>query len=142
MSFLSMDTTLDKEEYAKNIYIIRRKLSELKAINGSRWEYAVGNFVVNMYPYEIGDVPRGQLDSPVRHEKLSVVVNEKTKSGSVSSISLRDDSRFKNYEPIQYDVIETPSGKINVSNGDNMPILHLCELIRYLHRLSNLTAFT
>jgi hypothetical protein len=136
-----MDNTLDQEEYAKNIYVIKHKLSELKPINGSRWEYSVGNFTVHMYPYEIGDVPRSQMNSPVRHDKLSVVVNEKTKAGSVSSICLRDDSRFKNYEPIQYDVIETPSGKINVSNGDNMPILQLCELIRYLHRLSNLTAF-
>jgi hypothetical protein len=136
-----MDTTLDSEEYAKNIYIIRRKLSELKPISNNRWEYAVGNFVVVMYPYEIGDVPPKQMDTPVRHEKLSVVLNEKAKSGTVSSVSLRDDSRFKNYEPIQYNVFESPTGRVNLSNGDNMPILHLCELIRYLHRLSNLTAF-
>jgi hypothetical protein len=136
-----MDTTLDQEEYAKNIYIIKRKLSELKAIGGHRWEYAVGNFVVVMYPYEIGDVPPKQMDSPVRHEKLSIVLNEKAKTGTVSSVSMRDDSRFKNYEPIQYNVIESPNGKINLSNGDNMPLLHVCELIRYLHRLSNLTAF-
>ncbi len=134
-----MDTFED--DNPKNIYVIMRKLADLKPINGTRWEYVVGRFIVNIYPYEIGDVPPGQVDTPVRHEKVSVVVNETTKSGVTSSVSLRDDPRFKNYEPIQYNVMVTPNGKINLSNGDNMPILHLCELIRYLHRLSNLTAF-
>lgn len=136
-----MDTTLDQEEYAKNIYVIRHKLADLKPINNSRWEYPVGRFNVVMYPYQIQDTPHHQYDNIIKHEKLSVVINETTKSGSTSSISLRDDPRFKNYEPIQYNVFESPLGKINLSNGDNMPILHLCELIRYLHRLSNLTAF-
>lgn len=134
-----MDTFED--DNPKNIYVIKRKLADLKPYGGHRWEMSIGNFTVVMFPYETGDVPPGQVDTPVRHEKLSVVLNERTKGGTTSSVSLRDDQRFKNYEPIQYNVIETPNGKINLSNGDNMPLLQLCELIRYLHRLSGLTAF-
>lgn len=134
-----MDTFED--DNPKNIYVIKRKLADLKPIGNHRWEFVVGNFSIFIYPYETGDVPPGQIDTPVRHDKLNVILNEKTKTNVVSSVSLRDDPRFKNYEPIQYNVIETPNGKINLSNGDNMPLLQLCELIRYLYRLSNLTAF-
>lgn len=138
-----MDTTLDQEEFAKNIYIIRRKLSELRpcANRSDRWEYRVNNFNVVIYAYEIGDVPPSQMDSLLRFDKVNVVLNEFNKQGDGIFVSLRDDSRFKNYEPIQYDIITTPNGRLNISNGDNMPILQLCELIRYLYRLSNLTAF-
>lgn len=140
--FFVMDTTLDQEEYAKNIYVIRRKLAELKSIRGNgHYEYPVGRFVVHIYLYDIQDTPSVEKSAILAQEKVSIVLNETTKSGVTSSVSIRDDSRFKNYEPIQYNVIQSPGGKINLSNGDNMPILHLCELIRYLHRLSNLTAF-
>jgi hypothetical protein len=138
-----MDFTLDKDENAKNIYVIRHKLGNLKPCHGNtgRWEYGVGPFNVVIFAYDIGDVPPNQADNLLRFDKVDVVLNEFTKDGSASSVRLNDDPRFKNYEPIQYDVIESPSGKINLSNGNKMPILHLCELIRYLHRLSNLTAF-
>lgn len=138
-----MDNTLDKEENAKNIYVIRHKLGLRKPVHGNsgRWEYAVGNFNVVMFAYDTGDVPPSQQDSILRFETVDVVLNEFTKDGTASSVRLNDDPRFKNYEPIQYNVIESPGGRINLSNGNKMPILHVCELIRYLHRLSNLTAF-
>jgi len=138
-----MDSVFDKEEYAKNIYVIKHKLGELKPCpgRGDRWEYSVGNFNVVIFAYDIGDVPPNQMDSILRFEKVDVVLNESTKDGTISSVSLRDDPRFKSYEPIQYNVIESPGGRLNLSNGNGMPILYLCELIRYLHRLSNLTAF-
>lgn len=61
---------------------------------------------------------------------------------SRSYIYLNRDLRFKDHKPIQYDVIETPTGgAINQSDGKKMPLLPLMELIRLLHRLSNLTAF-
>jgi hypothetical protein len=137
-----MNTILDQEEFAKNIYVIRRKLAELRPVRSSgHYEYVVGKYTVHIYTYEIQDVPSGQEANLLSCEKVSIVLNETTKSGVTSSISLRDDPIFKNYAPIQYDVIETPNGKINISDGEQMPILHLCELIRYLHRLSNLSAF-
>jgi hypothetical protein len=138
-----MDFTLDKDENAKNIYVIRHKLGNLKPCQGNtgRWEYGVKPFNVVIFAYGAGDTPPSQADNLLRFEKVDVVLNEFTKDGTASSVRLNDDPRFKDYEPIQYNVIETPSGRINLSNGDKMPILHLCELIRYLHRLSNLTAF-
>ncbi len=140
--FFAMDKIFDQEEYAKNIYVIRHKLASLKSIRGNgHYEYPVGSFIVHIYLYDIQDTPSVEKSAILAQEKVSIVLNETTKSGITSSISIRDDSRFKNYEPIQYNVIESPNGRINLSNGDNIPILHLCELIRYLHRLSNLTAF-
>jgi hypothetical protein len=133
-----------EEDNPKNIYVIRRKLAALKAVRG-HYEYPVGNYTVHIYTYSIQDVPdnlSSEEDNLLKHEKFHVVLNVTTKSGVTSSISLRDDPLFKDYEPIQYDVISTPTGgRINLSSGENMPIGHLCELIRYLHRLSNLTAF-
>jgi hypothetical protein len=136
-----MDDPFNQEEFFKNIYVIRHKLSMLKPVNYSHWEYGVGVFKIYIYPYLIQDDQYVKLDNPLRHDKLSVILNETNKFGNTSSISLRDDPRFNTYEPIQYYTIDTPNGKINLSNGDNMPLTHLCELIRYLHRLSNLTAF-
>lgn len=137
-----MDKTLDQEEYAKNIYVIRHKLAELKPIpDEGRYEYRVGKFTVVMYAHNIQDAPPDQLLNILRYKTVDVLVSETTVGGHTTSVSIRDDSRFKNYEPIQYNVVKTPTGCVNISNGDSMPILHLCELIRYLHRLSNLTAF-
>ncbi len=134
-----MDTFED--DNPKNIYVIRRKLAALKP-NRGHYEYPVGNYTVHIYTYATQDVPTGEESDLLKHEKLHVVLNETSKSGVTDSISLRDDPLFKDYEPIQYHVITTPTGgKINLSNGEDMPIGHLCELIRYLHRLSNLKAF-
>lgn len=134
----TMDTFED--DNPKNIYVIRRKLAALKQVRG-HYEYHVGNYTLHMYIHAIQDIPPGEEVNLLRAERLNVVLNETTKSGTTSSLSLRDDPLFKNYEPIQYNVIESPGGRINLSTGDSMPIHHVCELIRYLHRLSNLTAF-
>lgn len=129
-----------EEENPKNIDVIRRKLAALKVVRG-HYEYHVGGYTLHMYIHGIQDVPpEGEMN--LSHaERINVVLNETTKSGITSSISLRDDPLFKNYEPIQYNVITTPSGKINLSTGDSMPFACVCELIRYLHRLSDLKAF-
>ena len=132
-----------EDDHPKNLYVIRRKLAELRPVRGrGHYEYVVGRYTLHIYSYEIQDVPSGDpADNLLKHERVNVVLNETTKDGAVSSISLRDEAPFRTYEPIWYDVIETPSGKINVGNGDRMPIVTLCELIKYLHRLTNLTAF-
>jgi hypothetical protein len=137
-----MDTTLDQEEYAKNIYVIRRKLSELRLYSGC-YQFDVGNFQVNMYPRDIQDVrPDDPYDSVLKHEKVDVSLFEKSaKTNHHVIVDLRSDTRFNNYKPIMYNTFESPSGIVNLSDGRQMPILHLCELIRYLYRLSNLTAF-
>lgn len=132
-----------EDEYPKNLYVIRRKLAELRSIRSpGHYEYVVGRFTVHIFSYETQDVPsKDRADNLLKHERVNVVLNEVDKSGKTSSISLRDDPLFRSYQPIWYDVIETPNGKINVGNGDRMPINTLCELIKYLHRLTNLTAF-
>jgi hypothetical protein len=131
-----------EDDNPKNLYVIRRKLAELRPIRGSgRYEYPVGRYTVHIYVMGIQDTPPDQPGNLMTYDKLGVVLNETDKSGKTSSINLREDPLFKNYEPIQYNVIETPNGKINLSNGDGMPLLHLCELIKYLYRLTNLTAF-
>jgi hypothetical protein len=138
-----MDTTLDKEENAKNIYVIRRKLASIQRVPGrSHYEFDVGNFTVFIYTSGVQDIkPEGPHKYLTDYKVVDVVLNESTKKGSTSSISLIEDARFKNYEPIRYNTTTTPNGVINLSDGRNMPMLQLCELIRYLYRLSNLTAF-
>jgi len=143
-----MEDIFNKEENQKNIYVIKHKLAELKHWpNNYDWEWKIGDFRVVIGPCN-DDLRAMQKpdpnDSVVKHEKLDVTVYESSKlNPQLSSyVDLRDDSRFKNYQPIQYNVIETPTGgRINLSNGKDMPLIKLCELIRYLHRLSNLTAF-
>lgn len=132
-----------EDENPKNLYVIRRKLAELRPIRGAgHYEYVVGRYTVHIFSYGIQEAPSTDpADNLVKHESVNVVLNETDKSGAVSSISLRDDPPFRSYQPIWYDVIETPNGKINMGNGDRMPINALCELIKYLHRLTNLTAF-
>jgi hypothetical protein len=132
-----------EDEHPKNLYVIRRKLAELRPDYGkSNYRYAVGRYTVHIYPYDIQDgSPDDLKDNLLKYETVFIILNETTKGGVTSSVSLRDDAPFKNYEPIWYDVIETPNGKINVGNGERMPINALCELIKYLHRLNNLTAF-
>jgi hypothetical protein len=132
-----------EDDNPKNLYVIRRKLAELRAVRSKgHYEYPVGRYTVHIYSYEIQDTPSSDpADNLLKHETVNVVLNETDKSGATSSISLRDDPLFRKYEPIWYDVIETPNGRINMGNGDRMPINTLCELIKYLHRLTNLTAF-
>lgn len=48
-------------------------------------------------------------------------------------INLEKDLRFKGYSPIKYKEFE------GLSNGQEMPIAHLCELIKYLYRLNKLS---
>lgn len=56
-------------------------------------------------------------------------------------LDLREVEPFKSNTALWYNTFQSPNGVINLSDGSKMPISHLCELIRFLHRLSNLTAF-
>lgn len=126
---------LFEDENPKNIYVIKRKLAQLHAT-------APGLYELDIKPYKIRiRTPNpAQVDSILRHETVNVDLIEMSNT-DMKWISLLDDSRFKNYKPIQYNVFEGPNGIVNLSNGKDMPLLHLCELIRLLYRLSNLTAF-
>lgn len=133
----------DINENTRNLYVVRRKLAELKPHNGTLYRYFVGNFEVQIFPNEIQDIrPHEKLaDNVLKYKTVHITLWEESKKSGQQIVRLLDDSRFKNYKPIQYNLHQTPNGTLNFSNGDNMPIIHLCELIKYLHRLSNLTAF-
>lgn len=139
-----MDDVFDKQENSKNIYVIRHKLNDLKKFPGhNHYELQIGPFVVKIFPDRHGDPARHEYIT--QYEKVAVHVYEPWRQPNGKTqhqlLSLREDPRFKNYQPIQYNVFESPTGSINLSDGQDMPIPHLCELIRYLYRLANLTAF-
>lgn len=129
----------DINEDTKNLYIIRRRLSELKPMGtplSPSFHYYVGCFHV------IFRAPSADKNkSLVQYPELDVTVSEMfNKPDKISLnhefiIDLEKDSRFVNYKPIKYSKL--PYG----NSGRNMPIHHVCELVKYLHRLSNLTAF-
>lgn len=136
-----------EDENPKNIYVIRRNLSNLKRWEGEQgWQLPhIGNFrlKVQLTPEEYWVYKDKKDDSLIAHERVDVYLYEVSKSSNTEQfIDLRTDPRFKNYEPIFYNILETPSGtQINQGDGRNMPQVQLYELIRLLIRLSNLTAF-
>lgn len=144
-----------EDEFEKNIYVIRRKLSTYKMLPGEgSWVFNIGSFIlqVKLLTDDYWKVTnhgnnRNALSEAriIDYEKFDIDLYEDYRKDDPSMrkyVYLNQDSRFKNYIPIQYDVIETPTGgRINMSDGKKMPLLHLMELMRLLHRLSNLTAF-
>lgn len=148
-----MEDVFAREEHAKNIYVIKHKLSDLKRVPGQRFfQWQIGPFEVRIFTElweESGSsalpVNKKNIEYITQAQLIDVEVWESVRHSNGQSwddtISLQDDPRFKSYKPIQYNVWESPNGLTNFSNGHSMPIAHLCELIRYLHRLSNLTAF-
>lgn len=144
-----MDTTLDQEENQKNIYVIRRKLAALNPVPGRNfYEWEVERYLVRIFPPNRASV---RDEGILFWEEVDVQLIELHKHPEQSNltydstievyIDLRSDPTFKDYKPIQYNVVTTPNVVINLGNGDDMPILQLCELIRYLYRLTSLTAF-
>jgi hypothetical protein len=154
-----MEDVFAREEHAKNIYVIKHKLSDLKRVPGQLFfEWRIGPFYVRIFTqlWEEKDLgitstlhllpaDRRNIEYLTQAELVDVEVWESARHADGKSwdvvIPLANDPRFKNYKPIQYNVIESPNSSINLSSGRSMPITHLCELIRYLHRLANLTAF-
>jgi hypothetical protein len=83
--------------------------------------------------------PISEDDTVVKHKVVDVDLFEMHRRLDNKRIAiyidLETDNRFKNYKPIKYH--ELPG----YSHGINMPIDYLCELIKYLHKLTNLVAF-
>lgn len=134
----------DINENTKNLYVIKRRLAERrKRPNQNYFDYFVGNFVVKIFPDRIQEHnDYGPDDSIVNHKVLYVHLYEYKRDSFghlfEQYIDLEKDSRFKNYQPIKYSVFaQYSTGK----KMPLMPLMHLCELIKYLHRLSNLSAF-
>lgn len=134
----------DINENTKNLYVIKRRLADLKKRPGyNDYVYYVGKYALHIYTNSIQDpASLDPNDSVVKYDKVDVNLHEENpRTNSYRIISLRDDSRFSNYKPIQYNFFDGPNGRINLSDGREMPVIYVCELIKYLHRLSNLSAF-
>jgi hypothetical protein len=135
----------DINDYVSSPYIIRRKLAELRKLNGeSHFEYWVNDgskFRVRIYTRDIQDIGpdyRDKEDRIVHHSKVTVNVYDVTRGSdgflTTRYIDLHKDPRFCNYQPIQYK-------QYGNSDGQDMPLSVVCELIRYLHKLTKLSAF-
>jgi len=128
----------------KDISAIREKLGSLKKAPGqNHFEYYVGKFKINIWLNKIQE-PTDDNDSEniLTYDKVNVDLYEISNrpSSLYKFVYINSDSRFKNYEPIQYFWVAPNRWRRN-ANGEEMPIHHLCELIKYLDRLSNLNAF-
>lgn len=131
----------DLNENTRNLYIIKRRLAERKKFHGQdHWEYYVGDFIVKIFANRIQEhIDYGPNDSIVNHNILDVNLYElqRSSSGKVETyLDLERDSRFATYKPIKYS--EYPG----YSTGKEMPLVTLLELVKYLHRLSNLVIFS
>lgn len=132
----------------KNLFVIKQKLSEIQLTpHDTCYHYYVDNFVIKIWTKTVKDqylYVNLKDDRITLHETVHIGLYEKirTKCGTPEDfrlleiyIDLEKDSRFKDYKPIKYHQLS------GYSTGDHMPIITLCELIKYLYRLSNLTAF-
>lgn len=125
-------------QYVKNTYVIRRRLAELRRLPGeSCFNYWVGKFRVRIWTHGIQELPTdvsNDYDNIVSYLLVDVSLYEEDRDKNETYIDLIRDSRFANYKPIQYK-------QYGNSDGREMPIQNLCELIRYLHIISKLSAF-
>lgn len=127
----------------KDISTIRNNLGNLKkAPAQNHFEYYVGKFKINIWLNKIQEpTDDNDNDNILSHEKVDVDLHEVSNRQDrlYNWVYISTDSRFKDYLPIQYYWIP---GRFQLHcNGEDMPILQLCELIKYLDRLSNLNAF-
>jgi len=121
-----------------NIYVIRQKLAVLKRMPGeSHYQFEVGRFQVKIWTNRIQDGFTSDANI-LSYNHVDVNLYETppqfAQSNLISEyIHLDRDFRFINYQPIKYNSYN--------NKGDQMPILQLCELIKYLYKLSRLSAF-
>lgn len=131
----------DFNEKTNNTYVVLRRLAELTRLpHLEHFRYFVGDFTVKIFTVRIQEHSIDLNDRITHHDIVDVYVYEKQKLAQSEDrydqfIDLEQNSRFKNYAPIKY------SEWVGYSAGLEMPINHLCELVKYLHRLSNLSAF-
>lgn len=131
----------DFNDLVNNTYVIRRRLADLTPIDGWYY-YFVGDFILKILVESERQYSRssGKSCSLVTRDTLDEVdlfEIQRLKNGTKcqSFVSLDRDVRFKNYQPIKYNVLP------GYSTGKDMPAQCLCELVRYLHKITKLSAF-
>jgi hypothetical protein len=128
----------------KNIFVIKQRLSEIQLKPGESCYhfYVEDKFIIKIWTKTVKDnylYVDVKDDRITLHEKIHVNLYEMKRYSDgdrvETYIDLEKDGRFKEYKPIKYHQLS------GYSSGDHMPVITLCELIKYLYRLSNLTAF-
>jgi hypothetical protein len=132
----------DINSNTKNFYIARRLLSACEKRPGGHFEYWVGGFGLKIFTDKIQEhAVSPENDRITFHDKLDVHLYELVRDPGGSGrkiesyVHLEKDSRFSEYEPIKYHKYA------GLSDGSEMPINNLCELVIYLHRLQKIIAF-
>jgi hypothetical protein len=103
---------------------IKNKLFQLEITDNKYYRYIVGHYTIIIYT---------DVFEPTRQQLFQCNIFDIYLHENGRYIYLPQDDRFGNYHPIKY-------GGYN-SNGKCMPLAQLCELVKYLHKLSNLKAF-
>src|SRR5574338_3769 len=120
----------DFTENTRNFYVVRHRLAGLEK-RGSHFEYWVGDFVLKISTDPIQEHTSPENDRITFHSKLEVNLYELLRDSSgrkvETYVALDRDPRFCEYQPIKYG---TPYQR---SDGREMPIDKLCELVIYLH---------
>jgi len=121
------------DKNTNNLYVIKRRLADLKMLKSGHYEYAVGDFLIQIYTHRVQEQPKNI--NIVSCNVVDVILNERKSQGSYyEHIRISDDLRFKDYKPIQYE-------GYNHYDLNKMPLINLCELIKYLHKLAKLSVF-
>ena len=121
---------------------IKIKLSSMQIdLDQSYFYYDAGIFYLKIFTWRIQDnkpSPENIINERItNHDVVDVYLFKGSGQNGKweEKIYLEKHNLFKDYKPIKY------SDYSGLSTGVEMPISHLCELIKYLHRLDNLTLF-
>jgi hypothetical protein len=145
--FIHMQDTINAEENSKNIYVIKHKLSELRLKPGMNcYNYQVGKFIVRIFTTRskrLHSTTSREYDRITQHEEVRVNLYETKRLVDTHMSVARDIGTYENPINIMKDerfqawTLTVPEPFAH----SKMTVIQLCELIKYLYRLSNLTAF-
>lgn len=133
------------EENLNNSYLVRRRLATIRKLPGDACYFLlIGDFVIRMYTNaEYSDPPNKELPL-VSYERVTVEVWENSESdpkirsvGYRKQVQLWHDYRFAEY----YKELKYTNNEHNWKNGILMPLPVVCDLIKYVDRIVELTAF-
>jgi hypothetical protein len=118
-----------------NVYVIKRNLAILKRLDPEgHFEYSVGNFILKIFTHRVGSQPIDNKNDRVTfYDKVDVNLYEKI-NGLANYIKVFSDTRFSSCPAIHFE-------GSNFYDLNGLPLINLCELIKFLCKISNLSAF-
>ena len=119
-----------------NIYVIKRNLAILKRFEPEgHFEYTVGKFILKIFTHRVGSSPTSNKNDRITsYEKVDVNLYEKNGTDIFDYIKPYNDSRLLNCPAINFE-------GSNFYDLSGIPVINLCELIKFLYKISNLSAF-